>query len=99
MSRAFSSALRVFALLCVLLGVSSSAWAWDNELIIWKSGEGKTYHDISSGSCTVNLSSTGDYYFFIKDNKDNGKEKKLSGYSQMTNGNSTDWRFDGTNSD
>ncbi len=26
MSRAFSSALRVFALLCVLLGVSSSAW-------------------------------------------------------------------------
>ena len=27
MSRAFSSALRVFALLCVLLGVSSSAWA------------------------------------------------------------------------
>lgn len=99
MSRAFSSALRVFALLCVLLGVYSNAFAWDNEVVIWKSGEGKTYHDISSGSCTINLSSTGDYYFFIKDNKDNGKEKKLSGYSQMTNGNSTDWRFDGTNSD
>lgn len=30
MSRAFSSALRVFALLCVLLGVSSSAWGADD---------------------------------------------------------------------
>ena len=99
MSGALSKALRVLALLCVLMGFSASAWAWDNELIIWGSDNNKYYHDISNGSCTVNLSSTGDYYFFIKDNKDNGKEKKLSGYSQMTNGNSTDWRFDGTNSD
>lgn len=96
---AFSKALRVIALLCVLFGMSGSAWAWDNELIIWGSNNNKYYYDISSGSCTVNLSSTGDYYFFIKDNKDNGKEKKLSGYSQMSNGNSTDWKFDGTNSD
>ena len=93
---AFSKALRVIALLCVLLGVSSSAWAWDNELIIWGSDNNKYYYDITSGSCTVNLSSAGDYYFFIKDN---GKEKKLSGDSQMTNGNSTDWKFDGEGSD
>ena len=93
---AFSKALRVIALLCVLLGVSSSAWAWDNELIIWGSDNDKYYYDITSGSCTVNLSSAGDYYFFIKDN---GKEKKLSGDSQMTNGNSTDWKFDGEGSD
>ena len=96
MSGAFSKALRVLALLCVLLGVSSSAWAWDNELIIWGSDNNKYYYDITSGSCTVNLSSAGDYYFFIKDN---GKEKKLSGDSQMTNGNSTDWKFDGEGSD
>ena len=96
MSGACSKALRVIALLCVLFGVSSSAWAWDNELIIWGSDNNKYYYDITSGSCTVNLSSAGDYYFFIKDN---GKEKKLSGDSQMTNGNSTDWKFDGEGSD
>ena len=93
---AFSKALRVIALLCVLLGVSSSAWAWDNELIIWGSDNNKYYYDISNGSCSVNLSSTGTYWFFIKDNKDNVKEKKLPGYSEMTNGNSTDWYFNGT---
>ncbi|MBR2618060.1 MAG: T9SS type A sorting domain-containing protein [Paludibacteraceae bacterium] len=41
MSRAFSSALRVFALLCVLLGVSSSAWGatvyFDNTPTNWDS--------------------------------------------------------------
>ena len=98
-SGAYSKALRVVALLCVLLGVSTSAWAWDNELIIWKSGGDKAYHDISTSTCKINITSAGDYYFHIKDNKDNGKEKKLSGYSQMTRGNSTSWRFDGTTSD
>ena len=42
MSRAFSSALRVFALLCVLLGVSSSAW-------------GKTLSEYKNGSSSIFL--------------------------------------------
>lgn len=99
MSGAFSKALRVLALLCVLMGFSASAWAWDNELIIWKKGGNAQYYDITNGSCTVNLSSSGDYYFHIKDNNSNGSLKRLNGYSQMTSSNCTNWDLNGSSDD
>ena len=99
MSGAFSKALRVLALLCVLMGFSASAWAWDNELVIWPHGGGAQYYDITDGSCDVNLSSSGSYYFYIKDNNSNGAQRKLNGYSQMTSSNCTNWDLNGSSDD
>ena len=95
-SRAFSKALRVVALLCVLLGVSSSAWGDVHKLIIWKSGASSTTHQFNSAKCEVNLSEVGDYYFYIDDY---GNQRKLQTYSQMTISNSTGWDFNGSNAD
>ena len=95
-SRAFSKALRVVALLCVLLGVSSNAWGDVHKLIIWKSGASSTTHQFNSAKCEVNLSEVGDYYFYIDDY---GNQRKLQTYSQMTISNSTGWDFNGSNAD
>ena len=99
MSGAFSKVLRVFALLCVLFGMSGTAWGWDNELVIWKKDGAASYYDITDGSCSVTLNSTGEYYFHIKDNKSNGALKRLAGYSQMTRTNCKNWDFNGSSDD
>ena len=99
MSGAFSKVLRVFALLCVLFGMSGTAWGWDNELVIWKKDGAASYYDITDGSCSVTLNSTGEYYFHIKDNKSNGALKRVAGYSQMTRTNCKNWDFNGSSDD
>jgi hypothetical protein len=64
MSGAFSSALRVLALLCVLLGFSSSAWGATTsiagEFNSWNTNTNK----FSNGTCTISLNA-GTYKFKI----------------------------------
>ena len=97
MSGAFSSALRVLALLCVLLGFSSSAWA---DYYIW--GFNSNGWDVTSSPKALKMTQNGsiwsythssftndDYLFFITTSNSTTKETAYSGHIEnltMTQG-------------
>ena len=93
---AFSKALRVVALLCVLLGVSTSAMGANVEVVLWKSGQSSNNYNIESATCNIEITTAGDYYFYISDY---GNQKKLNNYQQMTSSNCTNFNFNGTSND
>ena len=93
---AFSKALRVVALLCVLLGVSNSAMGANVEVVLWKSGQSSNNYNIESATCNIEITTAGDYYFYISDY---GNQKKLNNYQQMNSSNCTNFNFNGTSSD
>ena len=95
-SRAYSKALRVVALLCVLLGVSTSAMGANVEVVLWKSGQSSNNYNIESATCNIEITTAGDYYFYINDY---GNQKKLNNYQQMTSSDCTNFNFNGTSSD
>ena len=75
MSGVLSKALRVVALLCVLLGVSNSAMGANVEVVLWKSGQSSNNYNIESATCNIEITTAGDYYFYISDY---GNQKKLN---------------------
>jgi hypothetical protein len=96
MSGAFSKALRVLALLCVLLGVSSSAWG---SLTIPGSFNNWNYNQYieNNGAInyTVRLTAGNTYEFHIHD-KNNGTNYGTNG-GTMTRNNCTDWYINQSN--
>lgn len=87
---AFSKALRVIALLCVLLGISSSAWGTVYLKGDFNSWNGTEMGD-NGGSCTISLSANGTYKFKI-DNYYDGASHWFGNNGTIT-GNVTDWYF------
>lgn len=83
---AFSKALRVLALLCVLLGVSGSAWGATTSIAgdfnSWDSNANK----FSNGTCTISLNA-GTYKFKIVE------DGKWYGNNGTIDNNITNWTF------
>ena len=86
MSGAFSKVLRVVALLCVLLGVSTSAWGATTSIAgdfnSWNTDTNK----FSNGTCTISLNA-GTYQFKIVE------DGKWYGNNGTIDNNITNWTF------